>query len=321
MIDDERSRDMCPICKTDRYLSPNMNFLINPECYHNICESCVDRIFSLGPAPCPYPKCGKILRKNKFKKQVFDDLKIEKEVDLRRRISAIYNKTEDDFDDLKEYNLYLEHVETLVFNLINGVDVEATEQEIKKYEQDHKIDILEINMRESQKTSDLEKYQEAMERMKQEKLKIQHQMELEDLEYQKQQKQSLLDRLSSSNIDSDEIIAQNNSRVNKRLSMRKQRLQQITNQLEQQFENTNPLAQHAKALAAEMPKTPFTPFQGDRDLTPYYTLDNQYNEPHLAKLAKDKEYLGAGWRPEAVYERALDQAFMGLGCLVQQEKA
>ena len=163
MIDDERSRDMCPICKTDRYLSPNMNFLINPECYHNICESCVDRIFSLGPAPCPYPKCGKILRKNKFKKQVFDDLKIEKEVDLRRRISAIYNKTEDDFDDLKEYNLYLEHVETLVFNLINGVDVEATEQEIKKYEQDHKIDILEINMRESQKTSDLEKYQEAME--------------------------------------------------------------------------------------------------------------------------------------------------------------
>lgn len=311
---------MCPICKTDRYLSPNMNFLINPECYHNICESCVDRIFSLGPAPCPYPKCGKILRKNKFKKQVFEDLRIEKEVDLRRRISAIYNKTESDFDSLKEYNEYLEHVETLVFNLINGIDVRATEQEIERYEQDHKIDILEINMRESQKTSDLEKYQEAMERMKQEKLKIQHQMELEDLEYQRQQKQTLLDRLSSSNIDSDEIIAQNNTRVTKRLSMRKQQLQKITDQLEKQFENTNPLAQQAKALAADMPKTPFTPFKGDRDLTAYYTLDSAYNEPHLAKLAKDKEYLAGGWRLEAVYERALDQAFMGLGCFVEREK-
>lgn len=60
---DDQLKDMCPICKTDKYLSPNMKFLINPECYHKICESCVDRIFSLGPAPCPYPKCGKILRK------------------------------------------------------------------------------------------------------------------------------------------------------------------------------------------------------------------------------------------------------------------
>ena len=76
---------MCPICKTDKYLSPNMKFLINPECYHKICESCVDRIFSLGPAPCPYPKCGKILRKNKFKQQIFEDLIIEKEIDIRKK--------------------------------------------------------------------------------------------------------------------------------------------------------------------------------------------------------------------------------------------
>ena len=103
-VTDDRSKDMCPICKTDKYLSPNMNFLINPECYHKICESCVDRIFSLGPAPCPYPKCGKILRKNKFKKQIFDDLGIEKEIDIRKRVSGIYNKTEEDFDDLKENN-------------------------------------------------------------------------------------------------------------------------------------------------------------------------------------------------------------------------
>ena len=84
-IIDDQLKDMCPICKTDKYLSPNMKFLINPECYHKICESCVDRIFSLGPAPCPYPKCGKILRKNKFKQQIFEDLIIEKKLILGKK--------------------------------------------------------------------------------------------------------------------------------------------------------------------------------------------------------------------------------------------
>ena len=28
------NKDMCPICKTDRYLSPDVRFLVNPECYH-----------------------------------------------------------------------------------------------------------------------------------------------------------------------------------------------------------------------------------------------------------------------------------------------
>lgn len=209
---DDRSKDMCPICKTDRYLSPNMVFLINPECYHKICESCVDRIFSLGPAPCPYPKCGKILRKNKFKKQVFDDLVIEREIDIRKKVGGIYNKTEEDFDTLKEFNEYLETIETIVFNLTNNIEVEKTTTDLNKYEEEHKIEILEKNMRESQRNADFVKYQELIAQLKQEKLRIQQQMELEDLEYQRQQKQVLLDKLASSNgVSSSELIAQSNS--------------------------------------------------------------------------------------------------------------
>lgn len=192
-IIDDQLKDMCPICKTDKYLSPNMKFLINPECYHKICESCVDRIFSLGPAPCPYPKCGKILRKNKFKQQIFEDLIIEKEIDIRKKVSAIYNKTEEDFPgDLQGYNRYLENIEDIIFKLSYSDDkqeIETVETELNKYEQEHKLEILERNMRESQRNDDLMKYKEARERLKQEKLKIQKQMELEDLEYQREQQQ------------------------------------------------------------------------------------------------------------------------------------
>lgn len=333
MLEDDRSKDMCPICKTDRYLSPNMTFLINPECYHKICESCVDRIFSLGPAPCPYSGCGRILRKNRFKKQIFDDLAIEREIDIRKKVASIYNKTEDDFDDLASYNLYLESVESIIFNLSNGVDVNQTEADLTQYEADHKIEILEKAMKESQKNSDLQLYQESMARLKQEKLKIQKQMEMEDIEFQKKQKQELLDKLSNSSANSDELIQQSNNIILKRSSLRKKKLQQITTQLDQQFQSTNPFERHARDMDANE-KAPFTPFQGDRDLHKRYRVlgfdsdamdldlpsGDTYHDPYVNTLAKNKEYLGAGWRLQGVFERALDEAFMGLNCIIEKEK-
>jgi len=55
-----------------------------------MCTGCVDRIFSSGPAPCPIAGCGKTLRKNRFRKQTFEDLAIEREVDIRKRVMAMY---------------------------------------------------------------------------------------------------------------------------------------------------------------------------------------------------------------------------------------
>jgi len=107
---DRSSADICPVCKSSRYLNPDMQFKINPECYHMMCESCVDRIFSHGPAPCPIAGCARYvthmhelylrptltlpicekrtLRKAKFRKQTFEDLKVEREVDIRRRVAS-----------------------------------------------------------------------------------------------------------------------------------------------------------------------------------------------------------------------------------------
>lgn len=319
LMEDDRSRDMCPICKTDRYLSPNMTFLINPECYHKICESCVDRIFSLGPAPCPYPKCHKTLRKNRFKKQVFEDIKIEREIDIRKRIQGIYNKTQEDFDSLAAYNSYLEEVENITFNLTQNIDVEATEKEVAQYEAEHKIEILEIAMRELQKDADSAKYQEATETLRQEKLRLQRQMEVEDLEFLQQQKVELMEKLSASDANAEEIMKQQKNMQMKRSSLRKRQLQQISDQLDKQFQSNS----HGNQKEGQGAQTPFTPFCGDRDKSKAYQLatDGDYSDPFLLKLAQNKEYLGGGWRLELVYERALDEAFMGLNCYVEREKA
>ena len=81
---------VCPVCKSSRYLNRDLQFRINPECYHKMCESCVDRIFSQGPAMCPIAGCRKTLRKVHFRRQTFDDIRVEREVDIRRRVNTMY---------------------------------------------------------------------------------------------------------------------------------------------------------------------------------------------------------------------------------------
>jgi hypothetical protein len=83
-------RDECPVCHSKRYLRPDMKFLINPECYHMMCDSCVDRIFAHGGvARCPIPGCNKMLRRGKFRAPTFEDMRMEREVDIRKHIASV----------------------------------------------------------------------------------------------------------------------------------------------------------------------------------------------------------------------------------------
>lgn len=327
-MEDERSNDMCPVCKTDRYLSPNMRFLINPECYHKICESCVDRIFSLGPAKCPYPKCHKTLRKNKFKNQLFEDVNIEREVDIRKRILLVYNKIEEDFDSLQEYNAYLEKVEEMVYNLSNNINKEEIEKEIADYQAEHNIEILERATRESQKNEDWSKLQEAQETLRQAKLQLIKEKEEEGIAEQKHRRMKLVELLQNSDVDPEELMKQHQLETSQRTSERERDIKMISKQLEEKF---LPVVS-ARSGTEAGPQTPFTPFCGDRNERNPYTLlgkpatdiadiTDTYHDPFINNLAQNREYLGSGWRLKTVFERALDEAFMGLHCFIDIEKS
>ncbi|XP_066352752.1 uncharacterized protein [Miscanthus floridulus] len=60
-----------------------------------------------------------------------------KEMTIRRRIASIFNKTQEHFPTLKDYNDYLEEIEDMTFNLIEGIDVEAIEAKIARYQQEN----------------------------------------------------------------------------------------------------------------------------------------------------------------------------------------
>ncbi|CAR28102.1 hypothetical protein ZYGR_0N05920 [Zygosaccharomyces rouxii] len=305
---------MCPICKTDRYLSPDVKFLVNPECYHKICESCVDRIFSLGPAQCPYKGCDKILRKNKFKTQIFDDVGVEKEVDIRKRVFNVFNKQLDDFDgNTDEYNKYLEEVEDIVLNLDKGIDVQKTEEKLRTYEELNKQLIMTNIERNKQDLESFEQRQQFEKEMKMKKRTLERQIEEEERMNNEWAKREIVNRLSSAD-DATDIIEGVKNTVKLKKSSARRKLEELNRVLK-----NNPYSA-ANNSGPRKDAVPFTPFNGDRDITPKYTYDEAlYNDPFIQDLKDRKEFIASGFRPDYVYKRVLTEAFMGLGCVLSDE--
>lgn len=74
-------------------------------------------------------------RKSQFGSQTFADLAVEREVDIRKRVTRIFGtKSQEDFASLREYNDFLEQAELLTSNLIYKADLEETNAKLAKLE-------------------------------------------------------------------------------------------------------------------------------------------------------------------------------------------
>uniref|UniRef100_A0A1I7T5Y0 RING-type domain-containing protein n=1 Tax=Caenorhabditis tropicalis TaxID=1561998 RepID=A0A1I7T5Y0_9PELO len=125
----------CKKCKSNEYTNKQLVMMIN-ECGHPLCKNCVDNIFALNSGNCHV--CNRVLRKNGFREQIYDDPLIDKETFLRRKLRKIYNLKLDDFENLKEFGDYQERFETLVYNLVFETNVNETNAEIQAFEEKHK---------------------------------------------------------------------------------------------------------------------------------------------------------------------------------------
>ncbi|KAG0144129.1 hypothetical protein CROQUDRAFT_672543 [Cronartium quercuum f. sp. fusiforme G11] len=196
--------DVCPVCNSDRYLNPDLRLLVS-RCYHKMCESCIDRIFSLGPEPCPI--CGQILRKSNFAPQTFENLKVEKEVIIRKRITKFFNKRPEDFASLTDYNNYLEEVEDITFNLINDVDVAETEAKIKKFKQENQDLIAQNVVHEARQAELIKRKEEAIKREREERKAELIRLEEEARKEERALKDETINSLATSDVSAEKLIA------------------------------------------------------------------------------------------------------------------
>ncbi|PPQ74207.1 hypothetical protein CVT26_004498 [Gymnopilus dilepis] len=297
--------DQCPVCKSDRYLNPKLRLLVS-SCYHKMCESCIDRLFTLGPAPCPI--CNKILRKLAFTPQTFEDLSVEKEVAVRRRIAKEFNKRRDDFPDLRSYNDYLEEVEDITFNLINDIDIPQTEARIAKYRAENAA-LIELNIqREEAYAQTLREQEEADRRERELRASQLRREEEEEREEREKERREIIDKLETSDKSAAKLIAKSRANALRRASARA-------------TSSTSTVVQsNAKLLrtraATDIPDIPHVPFNDN-----YYSYDDKYelrpggfDDFFSEAVRKDREGImrAGGYRIEEAWERALRCAVAGL---------
>lgn len=315
--------ESCPVCKSSRYLNSNLRFLVNPECYHKMCESCVDRIFSHGPAQCPIPGCKRTLRKHRFRVQTFEDIKVEREVDIRKKIATVFNKREDDFEDLRAYNDYLNDVEDITFNLVEGIDVEESNRRLEAYRTSHADEIAaneHLAQEEKLSYKELQKQERQQARMRREAA---HREEEEERREAAENKRDVLARLASGTEDAETIAREGQQvqlkrRLDRQAAAEKQKRLQSSDAMNNG--SSNIVIKGLKSRKAPEPEI-IDPFGGLSFAgRQYYNLQDNYSWEVVRNPRNDKVVKAGGYDVmEQFGTRALCEAFSGLGVFVADE--
>ncbi|TAQ91135.1 hypothetical protein B7494_g478 [Chlorociboria aeruginascens] len=311
--------DICPVCKSNRYLNPSLEFLINPECYHKMCSTCVDRIFTSGPASCPVIHCGKTLRKKGFHKAFFADLKVEREVDIRKRVGAVFNRRQDEFESLLDWNNYLEEVEGLVFELVEGTSQEKNraEEKLKMYMEGNALEI-EGNRKAGLEEADLERRREKAEKeaAKQRRLAAWREEEEEKADVERERR-DVLERLATTDGDAKDITQQAKKIILKKTSARRN-----LNDALLEANGAQDAALTIRGLKAKkipVVEKAYDPF-GGLDLQPTrYVLRGDYDNEWLNGAKSDPRHMAGGFSMQEYYARTMFEAFSGLGVFIEDE--
>ena len=307
-----------------------MRFLVNPECYHKMCESCVDRIFSHGPAPCPVAGCARTLRKARFRRQTFDDLQIEREVDVRRRVAGVFNRREDEFESLRDWNNYLEEVENLTWNLLQGVDVKETEKRLDAYRRQNEAEIKQNAALESQRTATAEARLAAQKEDARFRREAARNEELDERREKEESKKEILDKIARSDGDPEAIVRESQKVVLKKSTARRTAAEKAARQqqaaaarLDNGAAATSPLfsIQGLKRVVPKTaaPETEYDPFGGYVIKPAYYHLRDHYEHAWLDNVRSDAQITAGGYDVGDYCARAMMDAFGGLGVFVEDE--
>ncbi|EPQ62773.1 Bgt-1535 [Blumeria graminis f. sp. tritici] len=315
------SDDICPVCKSNRYLNPKLEFFINPECYHKMCSTCVDRIFTSGPASCPVPYCAKTLRKRGFHKAFFADLKVEREVDIRRRVGAVFNRRQEEFETLLDWNNYLEEVEGFVFDLVEGSREEKlrAEERLRQYRESNSLDI-EHNRQVGLEAAEVKRQRDRVEREAQRQRKQVAHQEAEQMKADiEQSRRETLERLATTDEDPAEVTARAQKVILKKSATQRQRLLSLND------ETLHPPSEQLSLRGLKRKEAPvlaldYDPF-GGIDFTPTrYLLQEDYDCEWLEPAKADERHLAGGYSFSDYFSRTMFEAFSGLGiCIGEAE--
>lgn len=304
--------DMCPVCKTIRYLNRDMEFLINPECYHTMCLNCVNRLFTDGPNQCPYAGCNRTLRRKGFRSAFFGDLSVEREVDVRRRVAAVFNRVEDDFETARDWDNYLQMVEELTFDLVHGTVEKRGEAEkvLVRWEGEHKGEI-ERNRRAGREREEQARRRMGMEREAARERRVAALREVEE---------ERRERRENREAELDGIASGGGGGAGVQLKRRGQVVRAVEAAAAGMAEVGRLSIRGLKEKKTRGPEGPYDPFGGMDFVPSRYRLGEGLAHPQVDKYRFDQGHVTGGYSFDEWTARAMYEAFAGLGVFVEDEK-
>jgi CDK-activating kinase assembly factor MAT1 len=267
------------------------------------------------------------LRKRGFKSAFFSDLRVEREVDIRRRVANVFNKVEEDFETLDDYNDYLYKVECLTDDLVNGKDEakRKAETELIEWEAQHKAEI-DRNKKLARESDEARQKRLAMER------DAARQRRMEDLQADAEEKANAA-RFREEMLDSLQTAEEGQAaQTMNKIILKRRGQQKRDSAMEAMAGATGGLSirglrdRKAEAQAEAEEDGPYDPY-GGLDMRPQridvspenlvaYGDGNEWVE---AARHKDEFKVG-GYSPDEYITRALYEAFAGLGVFIGEEK-
>jgi hypothetical protein len=142
---------LCASCNKSSESKSNLSnqaFWINTDekCRHRFCNKCYQKEFSI-KRQFACPRCKHIVSKQNLSQKDPDEIEVERDFTIRKKIKAIYNKTAESFSTDLEYKNYEELIEDIIFNLVNSIDIDETNKAIALYQKEHLQQIAEDQSR------------------------------------------------------------------------------------------------------------------------------------------------------------------------------
>ncbi|KAI5818085.1 CDK-activating kinase assembly factor MAT1-domain-containing protein [Pyronema omphalodes] len=319
--------EYCPICKSSRYLNPLITFLIEPSCYHKMCSSCVDRLFGSGPSTCPVAGCSARLRSQRFRKQTFEDISVEREVDIRRRVAKVFNRREDEFGlNKREWDDYLEMVESLCFDLLSGDkrERELAEKRLADYEEGNRDEIRRNQQREKAEVLAFKANEEAEREVSR---AAREAMMLEGEEEKKEAERSRRLQLEAMSKGDWEAVERIKEAAKKRAEERRRKaLEDVANakgiREGRQLALNSFLAKAGREEEQEEEEEVWEPLgKGVTDQPKWYSILDKYPKDTWVDPFVAEPRVGAGgYSKHEYYERSIHEAFEGLTIFLDEEE-
>ncbi len=236
-------------------------------------------------------------------------------------MGKVFNRRQDEFETLLDWNNYLEEVEGLVFDIVEGSPKTRAqaEEKLRQYKEGNEAEIEE-NRRVALDEAELQKRRAKMEKdaVRQRRLAELREEEEAKLDVA-QSKREVLDRLANEDVDAETITKQAQKVILKKTSARRNLAQKEASKEAAVREGLT--IRGLKKKEAPIKEEPYDAFGGMKIVPTKYVLQDHYEHKWLDETTSTPQHAVGGWNVHDYYARTMFEAFSGLGVFIEEEVA